>query len=219
MMNHRLCFLCLIVLLAHTVAAQASGPSPAFEISGKVVDAVTGGPVPDAAVGISAEGKHFRTLITGKDGRFSFDRVTRGKYILVADAEGYFQQAFEAHGPYSTAIAAGPRLNSRNMVFRMLSYGSISGRITDDQNEPVRWDPAAACVSRKTAIPVLPLLRCQFPTGLEWSLRPPHYSAVQGSQSKRCATDAGSNSSARIWLSFVGLAVRRQGPSSLIRLP
>src|SRR5205823_838106 len=23
--------------------------------------------------------------------------------------------------------------------FRMLSYGSISGRITDDQNEPVRW--------------------------------------------------------------------------------
>jgi hypothetical protein len=80
----------------------------------------------------------FRTMIAGEDGRFLFGDLDAGKYTLTAQRKGYLTQAFDQHGQYSTSIAVGPKLQSENLLFRLHRDASISGTVTDEQNEAVR---------------------------------------------------------------------------------
>lgn len=138
-MGRCLCLISMLVVLAHSLAAQ-NRQSADFEIRGIVVDAVSGAPVADAQVAIApaADRTAYRTGTTGQDGRFSFRSLSPGKYALFAEADGYSTQLLQQHGQNSTAVAVGPELNSRNLVFPLVPYGSISGRVTNDMNEPVR---------------------------------------------------------------------------------
>lgn len=124
--------------LAQTPPARPSTQS--FGISGVVVNAVTGEPVPRAEVqiGASQQQNPIRTLITAVDGRFRFDGLAPGKYWLSAQRRGFPRQAFEQHGEFFTAIAVGPNLDSENLTFRLQPHASISGVITDEAGEPVR---------------------------------------------------------------------------------
>src|SRR2546423_4114958 len=132
--------LCFAILASYVLSAQQVKAPSGFEISGTVVDAITGQPLSGVHIGIApvTERNKFRIVITGEDGRFSFDNVSRGKYVLTAQHRGYITQSYDQHEQYSTSIAVGPDLDARNLVFRMRQDSSISGRILDGLNDPVR---------------------------------------------------------------------------------
>jgi 5-hydroxyisourate hydrolase-like protein (transthyretin family) len=131
------------VVLATGLWSQAHSPKPAIaagRISGTVVHAVTGQPL--AGIDVSISPTEQRDLVTetttGADGRFVFENVTRGKFSLIAQGDGFSEQAYQQHAPYSTAIAVGPGLASENLVFQLIPDGSISGSVQDEENETVR---------------------------------------------------------------------------------
>jgi Carboxypeptidase regulatory-like domain len=121
--------------------AQQPARPPASEnlrIAGTVVDALNGKPLAHARVGITpVNGRSRRTAITGADGRYLFQGLARGKYVLMAEKAGYPPQTFEGHESYYTSIAAGPGLKSEELVFRMQPENSISGTITNERDELV----------------------------------------------------------------------------------
>ena len=120
----------------------AIAPSPAFRISGTVVDASAGTPLAKTTVFIFPSGDrsvaNMKTVRAGPGGHFIFESLHPGKYILQAERRGYRQQAFEGHDNYSTAIAVGPGLQSENLLFRLRLDAAISGRVLDEQNDAVR---------------------------------------------------------------------------------
>ena len=133
--------LALLLLVSGLSAAQQQPKPPAgFEISGTVVDALSGQPLAGVHVGVAAvtARNNFRVVITAEDGHFTFDGLTKGKHVLTAQRRGYVTQSFDQHGQYSTSIAVGPGLDARNLVFRLRPQASISGQVLDEHNEPVR---------------------------------------------------------------------------------
>jgi hypothetical protein len=119
---------------------KSAAAPPAYTISGTVVDGISGAPLGRSRVGIApvTNREDVRTVNAGDDGRFVFDHVAAGKYSLTAEHRGYVSQAFEQHDQYATSIAAGPELDSEDIVFRMKPEAAISGRVTDEFGEPVR---------------------------------------------------------------------------------
>ncbi len=133
-----------LLFLSLSVAAQqanatAPGAEQTFHVSGVVVNALTGQPLSQVqvAIGLTTGREMLHTLTTGDDGRFDFAVVERGKYLLIAGREGFLQQAFDQHQGFSTAIAVGPNLQSTNLIFRLRPDASISGFVTDEQNDAV----------------------------------------------------------------------------------
>ncbi|HTC92290.1 MAG TPA: carboxypeptidase-like regulatory domain-containing protein [Terriglobales bacterium] len=135
-----------ICLLFLALALQAQQPAAAkaartFQISGTLVHALNGGPIAGAEVMITTNETNdapFQNTVTDAGGRFLFKSVAPGKYVLTARHRGFPQQALDAHGPFSTAVAVGSDKNSENLLFPLKPEGSISGRVTDEQGDAIR---------------------------------------------------------------------------------
>jgi len=140
-----ICFLFLTVgLAAQQPSASVSAPArKTFQISGIVVHAQTGEPLALTQISIGLAGgsdpfPDLQSVVTGEDGRFLFKNLSPGKYALVAERKGFPRQAFNQHEYFSSAIAVGPDKISENLVFRLLPEGSISGKISDQEGDPVQ---------------------------------------------------------------------------------
>jgi 5-hydroxyisourate hydrolase-like protein (transthyretin family) len=135
---------CIVALtLAALAQTQKPGTQPAgagFRISGTVVNAVTGQALSRTVVSIGrATGpESVQSVTTNEDGRFQFENLRAGKYWLQAQRSGFSPQRFNQHEDFSTAIVVGPNLDSDDLIFRVVPDASITGTITDEQNEPVR---------------------------------------------------------------------------------
>jgi hypothetical protein len=134
-----------VCLLFLALALQAEQPKTTaartFQISGTLVHALNGEPIAGAEVMITANETNdapSQATVTDAGGRFLFKGVEPGKYVLFAKHRGFPQQALDGHGPFSTAVAVGPDKNSENLVFRLKPEGSISGKVTDEQADPIR---------------------------------------------------------------------------------
>ena len=130
--------ICLI--FAVTVAAQQRDTRASLQISGRVVDGVTGQPISGARVGIGlvSQSQAAVTIMSSEDGSFLFADVLPGKYNLMADRRGYLTAFFDQHDGFSSAIVVGPGLDNSNLIFRLFPECSISGTISDEAGEPVR---------------------------------------------------------------------------------
>jgi hypothetical protein len=137
----------LALMLAGLQGGSAQSPKPSasaaaenWRITGTVVHQSTGQPLPGIEVEIFPTEAREQKMqyVTGADGRFAFDHLDRGKYSLLASGRGFVNQAYQQHGVYSTAVAVGPDLHSENLIFRLVPDASISGTVTDEENEPVR---------------------------------------------------------------------------------
>ena len=123
------------------MAQQAAAPARAgFRISGTVVNAIGGQVLPQVTVTISRADnpEETRQTTSDEDGHFAFDHVVPGKYAISGQRRGFAQQSYQEHESYSTAVAVGSGLASENLVFQLSPDASISGIVTDEQNEPVR---------------------------------------------------------------------------------
>jgi carboxypeptidase family protein len=134
--------LCLI--FSSCMAAQTKSPVPVaggeFQISGTVVDFLTGQPLAKTRVAIAPVSQRgdLTTVVTSDDGRFIFRGLARNKYTLTAQRRGYITASFNQHDQYASSIAVGPDLDSGHLLFRLTAESVISGTVTDEQGDGVR---------------------------------------------------------------------------------
>jgi len=143
------CARVLIAMLALFVAQSptAHGRPPAdgasdhgYRIGGTVVDGLDGHALSRARVTISlaTDSALARTIITREDGRFFFEHLASGKYVLFGARRGYAPQQYKQHEDFASWIVTGARHDRTNVRFALLPNATISGVVTDDSNEPVR---------------------------------------------------------------------------------
>lgn len=113
-----------------------------FRISGIVRDGLTGLPLQGAQVSIVPSafpvGDAVAPVLTSPQGRFIFEHLSAGKYILSAKRRGYAPQNYEQHEGFTTAIAVGPQLDSENIIFPIFPEAAITGRVIDQFGEALR---------------------------------------------------------------------------------
>ena len=121
-------------------SAQQAPAAHNLRISGTVVDALTGQPLSQAQVFLTAQGVRDaeQFVMTWEDGHFAFENLAPGHYALFARHKGYLQQLYKQHAQFSTAIIVGPDLITENLRFDLRPTASISGEVLDERNEPVR---------------------------------------------------------------------------------
>jgi protocatechuate 3,4-dioxygenase beta subunit len=140
----------LMTFFQQASSPPAATPAPTapstFRISGKVIDAISGQPLFRASVAINPSNVRGapnapdsgRTEITDEQGLFIFGDVPPGKYVLSASGRGYVAQMYQQHEGFTTAIIVGPGLDSENLIFGLRPGASISGRVLDESDDPIR---------------------------------------------------------------------------------
>jgi hypothetical protein len=115
--------------LAAVVAAAQETPalSKPGSISGVVVDATTGAPIP--AVMVQASGETNRGAVTQTDGqgRYKLPNLAAGKYLMQAGR----------NNPQIKRVTVNPGQDVGPIEFRVAASGTITGRILDEDKEPV----------------------------------------------------------------------------------
>lgn len=130
---------CMVIAGCLLAQEQPAANGTSLQISGVLVDAVTGQPIRQARVAIApvANRDALTTIVTGENGRFLFSNLTTGKYGLTAQRHGYLTRSFNQHDQYSSSIVVGPDQDSSSLIFRLPPECAISGKVSDEAGEPV----------------------------------------------------------------------------------
>jgi 5-hydroxyisourate hydrolase-like protein (transthyretin family) len=141
MISSAIRYVALLVSLLPQHAKPATAQQ-SFRISGVVVDALNGQPLPSTQIflftGSIEPTEIMASELTDADGKFAFEDVPPGKYTLNAQRRGYAPQAYLQHENYWTGIAVGPGLDAERIRFPLQPSASISGQVLDEGSEPVR---------------------------------------------------------------------------------
>ncbi|HUY95614.1 MAG TPA: carboxypeptidase-like regulatory domain-containing protein [Terracidiphilus sp.] len=129
--------------LALLLAPIAARPQAAagFRIAGRVVDSVTGDPVPRATVSAlsGADNRVVAIAMTDAEGRFSIAGLAAGKYPLNTSRRGFRTAYYDEHeGSFNTAIVTGPDQDTTHLLFKLAPGAVIYGAITGDGGDPVQ---------------------------------------------------------------------------------
>jgi hypothetical protein len=111
-----------VALLAALAAAQT--PPTTGSISGTVTDSVSGAPVANCAFRV----QRFRA-VSDADGKYSMKGLAPGRFQVVASVNDFQHQTLR-----TVTLQAGQDLT---VVFRMTPVAHISGRVLDENKEPV----------------------------------------------------------------------------------
>src|SRR5438093_5983182 len=115
-------------------------PTPTGRISGRVVTADTGRPVKRARVFVSAaELPGGRGALTDDSGVFDFTELPAGRYTLTASKSGFIALSYGQRRPLQagTPLQLGDGEQLKGLEFRLPRGGVISGRVFDEDGEPV----------------------------------------------------------------------------------
>jgi hypothetical protein len=125
------------LLVAQPPTSPQTGNSGAYRIAGVVVSKTDGHPLARARIAIT-DPKYSQFLITGEDGKFTFDQVPAGKYSLLGSKRGFISGFYDQHEQFSTAIVTGAGVDTENLILKLAPTALISGRVLDEAGEPVR---------------------------------------------------------------------------------
>ena len=135
----------LSALLCVTAMALAQTPAASpGTVSGVVLDAVTGAPIRKAAVTFRLKRQDVRIATAESSGRFQVSGLTPGDYRITAVARGYVPLDNEtaigsARSMMAFSVAGGQTLAS--LVLRLTPAAAISGRIVDEDDDPMSGVP------------------------------------------------------------------------------
>lgn len=145
MKSNRALFAAIILVLAgvgDALAAQARDAAPrpvgTATVAGRVLRDTTS--VARAVVTLDAgDGRGHRQTVTDDDGRFQFDRLPAGRFLLTASKAGwvtsYYGSPRQGRPPGSrVAVDEGARVN---IQIPMVPGGVIAGRIVDEAGRPL----------------------------------------------------------------------------------
>ncbi|MEE8201038.1 MAG: carboxypeptidase-like regulatory domain-containing protein [Candidatus Acidoferrales bacterium] len=110
-------------------------------IEGLVVKAGTGEPLKKAWLSlerVQSERRVYST-ITDSSGRFILKSIEPGRYRLWAERNGYVRQEFGQRGPNQpgSILSLAPGQTLQDIVFRLIPAAVISGRVYDEEGEPI----------------------------------------------------------------------------------
>jgi hypothetical protein len=113
-------------------------PAPRFTISGTVVSAASGAPLPGARLSLTGtEGE--RETKTATDGRFAFHALPAGRYNLSASRAGFESSLFQQHDNFYTTLVLGPGLAATGLHLALAPEASLHGTIRDADGDPVGY--------------------------------------------------------------------------------
>ena len=140
MMILRTAITCAFALLAMVVVAQSQPtPGTGYTITGTVLNAANGTPIPRATVAVlsQADSHTVESSVTDNDGRFSLGGLAAAKFQLTASKRGFLTAFYDEHEEYSSAIVTGEGQDTGNLVFRLTPGAVLHGVITADGGDPV----------------------------------------------------------------------------------
>lgn len=137
--NQYVCGLLWSLVLGGACSLSAAG----YMVEGVVVDAKSHAAVPHVRVVLaSSKNRDQRAeMITNADGRFSIAVSHPGKYTLEINKPGYPPQYYKEPGfsAVETAVVVRDDQDTRHIVFEAWRGGAISGKIKDEDGEPVAY--------------------------------------------------------------------------------
>jgi hypothetical protein len=128
----------------HVVAQNGALPQDKCTIGGTVIDAVSGEPLKGAVVKLAgtampndpAPAAPSVFASTDSNGRFVFEGLSAGRYLLLTSHDGYVKSQFGDLRGKSLLLSPGQHVN--DVVVRLLPNSSISGHITNEAGKPLR---------------------------------------------------------------------------------
>lgn len=129
------------VIIASLVHAQESAPPPRSIVSGVVINGASGEPVRRATVILKAhdEDKGMSYLAESDgNGRFLVEDIVPGGYSISADRQGFFPESGGASGAPPPSIKVEASKSVTDVKIKLLPFGVITGRVLDEDGEPVR---------------------------------------------------------------------------------
>ena len=123
-----------------TSAQEKEAPAPTGKISGRVVSADTGRPVKRARVFVTAaELPGGRGVVTDDAGAYELTDLPAGRYSLTVSKSGFVSLAYGQRRPLQagTPLQLGDGEQLKGVEFRLPRGGVISGRVLDEDGEPV----------------------------------------------------------------------------------
>jgi hypothetical protein len=142
----------LLMILAVLAPAFAQAPDTGktkCRVEGRVVHSATGAPLKKAIVWLkpfeARDGVKdtlsvsSRSTATDVEGRFSFDAVDPGAYVLSGWRTGYLEQFYGAHSPIlgGRPFRLDSGQNLTDMVLKLTAQGMLYGKVTDEDGDPV----------------------------------------------------------------------------------
>ena len=128
----------VFLILLSPLLALAQGPQRCA-IDGSVLNGESGQPLNKARILLRRNqyAEPVAVAATDSQGRFFFAGLAPGRYLLDAERNGYLTASFAARMPGSTnlGIELTPGQHARDVVIRLRPYGTLSGRVTDDDGE------------------------------------------------------------------------------------
>jgi Carboxypeptidase regulatory-like domain len=127
---------CLLASMAWAqTPRQGQTPLTNGTIRGVVLDASTGDPLPEADVSARAgAGKSLETT-TDPQGKFTLSDVPMGKVTVYVSTRSNGVRGFGAEITKLVTLGAGQEVSG--LTFRLANHGEISGRVLDENKEPV----------------------------------------------------------------------------------
>jgi protocatechuate 3,4-dioxygenase beta subunit len=112
------------------------------EIAGQVVDSGTGQPLKKAWVTARQAqrgGRAGSTAVTDAEGHFVLKDLDAGRYVLSAQRNGYVSQSYgqKNAAEEGTPLTLNPGQQLVDIGFRMIQGGVITGRVVDEDSEPL----------------------------------------------------------------------------------
>jgi len=125
-------------VLSGFVAVSAQSPA-LLTVTGQTIDAVPGLPVEAAEVFLNSVASDVKLkTVSGRDGRFVFDRVTPAGYYVFASKPGFFMAAYNddfMRGGSDVLIVAWP--GPPQVTLKMWAHASITGTVSDESGRRI----------------------------------------------------------------------------------
>ena len=130
--------------LVCSIGAQTPAPKPSVNctVRGQIVQQPGGRGIRKVEVQLLGAGNEGRsedgyTTLTDADGHFKFEDVKPGNYQLYFGRDGFVGTDKRHHGA-GIVLSLDPSLDLKDLLFHMVAAAVITGRVRDDEGDPIR---------------------------------------------------------------------------------
>jgi hypothetical protein len=139
------------IISAQTASRNPSAARPKSEectISGMVVKLAGSEPLKSATVQLQSlqDLAHTISVVTDMGGRFELKGIDPGRFRLKVSRTGFVTQEYGQKTPNDPGaeIRLSPGQTIRDLLFRLIPWGIIAGRVLDEEGEPLPWAQVSA---------------------------------------------------------------------------